>query len=168
MAGKTFGVSHQEKKLSKLLWVRTSMRHQNDFRTDKRAGSGVQAVIVKSFAFIYSRNQPSLGLLGIVIEDEAFYEAATDNALLTIDIQNRNIRVGEESNVKECPFNMPEMEYRLRASRRINAAYGKFKNRVGEHMVGNISPQPKAEETAFDVFDKIVGKTGGVDSRLQW
>jgi 3-isopropylmalate dehydratase small subunit len=35
-------------------------------------GAGVQCVIARSFAFIYARNQPNLGLLGIVMEDEEF------------------------------------------------------------------------------------------------
>ena len=128
----------------------------------------MKAVIAKSFAFIYSRNQPSLGLLGIVIDEESFYDVATDDALVTIDIQQRRVRVGEGVASKEFSFSMPEMEYRLVTHRGVNAAYGKFRNKLWEHMVGDRSDPPKAESTAFDVVDEIVGKSGGVDSQLQW
>ncbi|PMD31735.1 aconitase [Hyaloscypha variabilis F] len=37
-------------------------------------GFGIQYIITKSFTFIYAHNAPNLGLLGIVIEDEEFYE----------------------------------------------------------------------------------------------
>lgn len=58
-------------------------------------GAGVQAVIARSFAFIYGRNQPSLGLLGIVMSDERFYEAAKEGEEIEIDLpqpQNQHQR----------------------------------------------------------------------------
>ncbi len=42
--------------------------------------SGVQAVIAKSFAFIYARNQPNMSLLGVIVKDEAFYSLAIEGA----------------------------------------------------------------------------------------
>src|SRR5271156_3870511 len=58
------------------------------------AGAGVQAVIAKSFAFIYGRNQPSLGLLGITTSDDAFFEAGTEGEEIMIDMPTRTIVVG--------------------------------------------------------------------------
>ena len=41
-------------------------------------GAGVQAVIAKSFAFIYGRNHLAASLLGITMSDDAFFKAATE------------------------------------------------------------------------------------------
>ena len=57
-------------------------------------GAGVQCVIAKSFAFIYGRNQPNLGLLGFVIKDEGFHEMARDGVGIEIDVDKRVVRLG--------------------------------------------------------------------------
>ena len=168
VAGKAFGVGSSREEAVRALMGKGFDAPPKRYHTNKNAGLGVKAVIAKSFAFIYSRNQPSLGLLGIVIEEESFYDAATDDVLVTIDMQNRRVRVGHGPAAKEFPFNMPEMEYRLVTNRGINAAYGKFRNKVWEHMVVDRSYPPKAESTAFDMVDEVVGYTGGVDPQLQW
>lgn len=55
---------------------------------------GVQAVIAKSFAYIYARNQPNNALLGIVITDEAFYERVSEGTEVTVDLRNRRVSAG--------------------------------------------------------------------------
>jgi len=52
-------------------------------------GCGVQAVIARSFAFIYSRNQANMALLGIVMDDDRFYELAKEGTQLIIDVPKR-------------------------------------------------------------------------------
>ena len=54
--------------------------------------SGVEAVIAKSFAFIYARNQPNMSLLGVVVRDEAFYAAAAEGADVEVDVAARQVR----------------------------------------------------------------------------
>ena len=56
-------------------------------------GAGVRCVIARSFAFIYGRNQPNLGLLGFVIQDEGFYEVAVDGKGIEVDVGARVVRV---------------------------------------------------------------------------
>jgi 3-isopropylmalate dehydratase small subunit len=72
-------------------------------------GAGIQAVIAKSFAFIYGRNQPNLGLLGFVITDERFYSLAKDNASIQIDVLGRLVTVDGES----FTFSLSDLEWQL-------------------------------------------------------
>ncbi|OMH78463.1 putative aconitate hydratase [Zancudomyces culisetae] len=72
-------------------------------------GAGTKAVIAKSFAFIYSRNQPNMALLGICLKDEKFYELAVDGAQVDIDLPNRTVSVAGVS----FPFTLSLMEERL-------------------------------------------------------
>lgn len=58
VAGEAFGIGSSREKVVNAL-----------------KGTSVDAVIAKSFVFIYFRNQPSLGLLGFVMpEDGGVYE----------------------------------------------------------------------------------------------
>lgn len=93
-------------------------------------GCGIVCVIAKSFAFIYGRNQPNLGLLGITITDETFYEAAVDGADIQIDLEKRKISVGKE----EWPFKLSAMELKLIETGGITGAFKKFGKRLFEVM----------------------------------
>jgi 3-isopropylmalate dehydratase small subunit len=72
-------------------------------------GTGVICVIAKSFAFIYGRNQPNLGLLGITITDETFHEAAVEGANIEIDLDRFRVRIEE----REWSFEFSLMEKEL-------------------------------------------------------
>lgn len=54
--------------------------------------AGIEAVIAKSFAFIYQRNQVNNGLMGIKLQDDSFFEVAQEEKEIIIDIKNREIR----------------------------------------------------------------------------
>jgi 3-isopropylmalate dehydratase small subunit len=71
-------------------------------------GTGIKCAITKSFTFIYARNQPNLGLLGIIISDPKFYEVAVDAADISIDLAERKIKVGGG----EWDFELSQMEKR--------------------------------------------------------
>ncbi|KAF7196888.1 putative aconitate hydratase [Pseudocercospora fuligena] len=119
-------------------------------------GAGVEAVIAKQFAFIYGRNQPSLGLLGIVMEDEAFYAAAQDGEDITIDLPERVITVAE----KKFPFQLSEMEYRLTTNKGVAESYRKYGKAIWEKLMEaeptkKQEPKPRAAEQM-------------TDTRLQW
>jgi 3-isopropylmalate dehydratase small subunit len=44
---------------------------ENNTHSQWRRRAGVQCVIAPSYAFIYGRNQPNMGLLGIVLKNGA-------------------------------------------------------------------------------------------------
>eukprot|EP00051_Salpingoeca_urceolata_P001658 m.42818 g.42818 ORF g.42818 m.42818 type:complete len:1045 (-) comp11584_c0_seq3:583-3717(-) len=72
-------------------------------------GAGVIAVIAKSYAFIYGRNQSNLGLLGIRLPDPEFHALAVDGAEISIDIKGRTVTVAG----KTFPFKLSDVEERL-------------------------------------------------------
>ncbi|OAP55199.1 hypothetical protein AYL99_10899 [Fonsecaea erecta] len=53
--------------------------------------SGIKAVIAKSYAFIYQRNQVNNGLMGIKLQDDEFYLLAQEGEEVEIDVKNRQI-----------------------------------------------------------------------------
>lgn len=68
--------------------------------------AGVQAVIAKSFAYIYARNQPNNALLGIVVTDEKFHALADEGAEVTVDLRNRVVRVKDH----QVAFSLTQLE----------------------------------------------------------
>ncbi|KAJ1914018.1 hypothetical protein H4219_004964 [Mycoemilia scoparia] len=85
-------------------------------------GAKIKAVIAKSFAFIYARNQPNMALLGITLTDEKFYELAQEGAEVSIDVKNRVIRCGGE----EFKFGLSLMEERLISGGGVTKMYEKY------------------------------------------
>ncbi len=82
-------------------------------------GTGVKCVIARSFAFIYARNQPNLGLLGIVMNDEKFYELAKDGAEIEINVDERIVVVGGN----RFPFTVSDLEVSLWKQGGISEAF---------------------------------------------
>ena len=119
-------------------------------------GAGVKAVIARSFAFIYSRNQPSLGLLGIVMEDEEFYAAAQEGEDISIDVGSRRIEVAGRS----WPFRLSNMEYKLTVNNGIAKTYGRFGKAIWQRLMQEEQP----EGTKVVMRDEAAS----VDSRLNW
>lgn len=93
-------------------------------------GAGVICVIAKSFAFIYGRNQPNLGLLGITITDETFHEAAIEGADIDIDLDLLKVRIGQ----REWPFEFSRMEKELIQTGGLSNAFQKFGSKLFEVM----------------------------------
>ncbi|RUS27061.1 Isocitrate/isopropylmalate dehydrogenase-domain-containing protein [Jimgerdemannia flammicorona] len=85
-------------------------------------GAGVQAVIAKSYAFIYGRNQQNMGLLGILLEDERFYELAQEGAEVDIDLLKRVITIGGE----QFGFSLNDFQFKLLANGGVTNMYNKF------------------------------------------
>lgn len=86
----------------------------------------MQCVIAKSFAFIYARNQPNLGLLGITITDERFYDKAQHGVDIHVDLARRTVNIDGGS----FPFELSEMEEALIAAGGISNAFNLFGKRV--------------------------------------
>ncbi|KAK5175794.1 uncharacterized protein LTR77_000934 [Saxophila tyrrhenica] len=60
-------------------------------------GAGVQAVIAKSFAFIYERNQLNVGLFSAIVVADDFYTHAQEGRTITID------RAAKMITLEGCP-----------------------------------------------------------------
>jgi aconitate hydratase/homoaconitate hydratase len=60
-------------------------------------GAGVRAVIAKSFAFIHKRNLVNEALPFLIVDDPEFYEAAVEDAGVTIDFEKSCVVVGERA-----------------------------------------------------------------------
>ena len=95
-------------------------------------GAGVQCVIARSFAFIYARNQPNLGMLGIVMEDESFYGIAKDGADIEIDVNSRTLTVDG----KKFEFSISQLEIQLWEQGGMSAAFAKWGKGLLEAMIG--------------------------------
>lgn len=122
-------------------------------------GAGVKAVIAKKYAFIYGRNQPSLGLLGIVITDEEFHSLATDGADITIDVANRVVRCGG----KEFPFKLSEIEYNLTANKGIAESFQKY----GKGIWTQMTKEPEGRKSAGEVL-RAAGEISPKRSEIEW
>jgi 3-isopropylmalate dehydratase small subunit len=103
-------------------------------------------VIAKSFAFIYGRNQPNLGLLGITITDESFYDVAVDGEDIIIDLEGRKITVGEG----EWPFKLSDMEIKLIETGGITGAFRAFGKKLFEVMCAPVEAEKKGSVQSGD------------------
>ena len=93
--------------------------------------SGVKAVIAKSFAFIYARNQPNMSLLGVVVKDEAFYALANEGAEVEVDVTTRTVSVAGRS----FSFALSTMEERFLQAGGVEKLYKVFKQGLFKALV---------------------------------
>jgi 3-isopropylmalate dehydratase small subunit len=91
----------------------------------------VQCVIAESFAFIFSRNSPSLGLVTITITDPAFYKLANDGIKISIDLEANELEV--EGSTFEFEFS--SMERQLMELGGITQAFHKHGKTLFQTMV---------------------------------
>lgn len=116
-------------------------------------GCGVQAVIAPSFAFIYSRNQPSLGLIGITLADPEFYALAQEGAEISIDLNKDSLMVEG----KEFEFEFSEMETKLMELGGITQAFHKYGKEMFQKMCmpkSKVFDKPKGAAAADSVVEK--------------
>lgn len=114
----------------------------------------MKCVIAKSFAFIYSRNQPSLGLVGVVIDHPDFYSMAADGTEIQIDTMKNTVTVGDSI----FPFRLSPMEKSLVKLGGITPAFMKF----GKEIFSTLCRAGTTANTSFDV-----NAASGNDS-MQW
>lgn len=98
-------------------------------------GCGIACVMARSFAFIYSRNQPSLGLVGIVITHPSFYELAVDDAEVSIDLEANKLQVKG----REFGFDFSEMEKKLFDLGGITQAFHKYERTCSRRCASRIA-----------------------------
>ncbi|KAL6903236.1 aconitase iron-sulfur domain-containing protein [Trichoderma evansii] len=127
VAGKAFGCgSSREQAVSALL------------------GCDIKCVIAESFAFIYGRNQPSLGLLGFTMDDPAFYKAAVDGEEISIDLKTNRLIVGNQS----FSFSLSAMERELVEAGGITPAFKKFGKQLFDMICGSTKDARRAVEVS--------------------
>lgn len=97
-------------------------------------GCGVRCVIAKSFAFIFARNAPNLGLLALTITDEAFYDAAEDAVDISVDLRARMVNVRKNERLLSFGFQLSRMEQELIANGGIASAFERFGRKLFEVM----------------------------------
>lgn len=73
---------------------------------------GVKAVIAKSFAYIYSRNQANFALFGVIVTDDNFYNSVSEGSEIEIKVAERKVHMDGKS----YPFKLDVVEERLQAS----------------------------------------------------
>ncbi|ORY13136.1 aconitase family protein [Clohesyomyces aquaticus] len=122
-------------------------------------GCGVKCVIAPSFAFIYSRNQPSLGLVGITITDPSFYELANDGVKVSVNLEANRLKVAD----KEFGFEFSQMEKKLMELGGITQAFHKYGKELFQTMC-----KPSGARVFHKPERKIVATGGGKNSDLQW
>ena len=115
-------------------------------------------MIARSFAFIYARNQPNIGLLGIVMDDDDFHALAADGAEIEVDLDRKQVRVAE----KTFSFKLDDMELALVEHGGMGAAYKRFKKDVFEVL--SQGGGGHVEESAM----VKVGPMVRVPTNLQW
>ncbi|KAJ9609219.1 hypothetical protein H2200_006991 [Cladophialophora chaetospira] len=126
-------------------------------------GVGVQAVIARSFAFIYGRNQPSLGLLGVTITDDEFHSLAQDGEAITLDIPSRTVSVAGKS----FDFRLSEMEYNLTVNNGVAESYRRFGKGIWEEFTGKGKKEGEKEISLMKAAAEGGGEGKG-DERLEW
>ncbi|OMJ30425.1 putative aconitate hydratase [Smittium culicis] len=85
-------------------------------------GAGIKAVIAKSYAFIYARNQPNMALLGITIKEDRFYELANEGSTITVNLAKRFVECGGE----KFTFVLSQIEERLIKGGGVTEMYKKY------------------------------------------
>ena len=60
-------------------------------------GAGIKAVVARSFAFIHKRNLVNEALPYLIVTDDAFYELATDDASIEIDVTRSEVRIADRN-----------------------------------------------------------------------
>ena len=105
--------------------------------------AGVQAVIAKSFAFIYARNQPNMHLLGVMVEAEEFYELAIEGSTVRVNVPTRTATVVSSTGAERSfPFALSTMEERFLQGGGVEKLYKNFRKGLFKALVKGPAPKP--------------------------
>ncbi|KAI1104079.1 aconitase iron-sulfur domain-containing protein [Jackrogersella minutella] len=141
VAGKGFGCgSSREQAVSALL------------------GCGIKCVITKSFAFIFSRNLPNLGLMGFTVSDDAFFDVAQDSEDIEIDLVEQSVSVAGQ----KFRFQLSAIESELMKAGGITPAFTKF----GKHLFHALCENSRV--VAKKAVSKVPEDIDSPANPLQW
>ncbi|OIW25705.1 3-isopropylmalate dehydratase [Coniochaeta ligniaria NRRL 30616] len=120
--------------------------------------AGIQAVVARSFAFIYGRNQANSGLLGVKVRDDRFYELAGEGVEVEIDVEGRVVVCGGE----RFGFRLDAIEERLIAAGGLLKMYDLHGNALFQYLQDAVSTGTGPTDGTVDRAE-----TRG-DGRLEW
>jgi 3-isopropylmalate dehydratase small subunit len=118
-----------------------------DVAVNALLGAGVKCVIAKSFAFIYARNQPNIGLLGITIADVEFHRLAAQGSEISIDLAISQVRCGGKS----FGFQLSDMEKSLIAAGGLTEAFKKFGTHVFDALCQHKKSTTRPRRMGIDI-----------------
>jgi 3-isopropylmalate dehydratase small subunit len=95
------------------------------------------------FSYIYSRSQPNLGIVGIVLTDQEFHNLAIDSAEVEVNLGRRLVSVAGKS----FPFVMDDMEIRLIENKGLSEAYRRFGKSMFKTLTEGKQDAPLEAET---------------------
>lgn len=124
-------------------------------------GIGVQCVIAKSFAFIYGRNQPNLGLLGFELRDQRFWAKVQSEKKIDIDLDRSVLRLEVEPGVWESfKFELSQMQRRLMDCGGAEKAFSRYGKGLWQALTSQTSQSNQgANPTGFGKLDVSTSKT---------
>ena len=123
--------------------------------------------IAPSYAFIYSRNGPNLGLLSLIITDPYFYTLAQDGVPITVELNLRKVYVGklDSRETEEFSFEMTDMERRLVEGGGMSEAYRNYGKGVFEMLC---APSGAEKGGGAEINDKALTGADGKEKKLDW
>ncbi|KIY01663.1 uncharacterized protein Z520_01800 [Fonsecaea multimorphosa CBS 102226] len=131
-------------------------------------GAGVQCVIAKSFAFIYSRNQSNLGLLGFEMKDPRFWKVVEDGRGMKIHLDRSllQLEVDDHGTYETFYFTLSPMQRRLMQCGGAAKAFGRWGKGLWEALTSQKPDHDiKNETTAWD-FE--AAEKDREQAKLQW
>ncbi|EXJ83387.1 hypothetical protein A1O1_07009 [Capronia coronata CBS 617.96] len=131
-------------------------------------GVGVKAVIARSFAFIYGRNQPSLGLLAVTVVEDEFFQAATDGEEIVLDIPRRSVSVGAGGRLGTWSFQLSEMEFNLTVNHGLTESYNKFGKSIWGKFTGSGSGKNEDKSVAKALEEGVATERTSQERKVQW
>ena len=140
-------------------------------------GCGVKCVIAKSFAFIFGRNCPSLGLVAVVMgEESGFWDCAWEGEggigegrEIEIDVEGRKVRVEVEGEWKEWGFELSEIEYQLSLNSGVTESFNRFGKGIwGEMMGGGGKGGSMRKRTGLESVGLLEEERGGLEKEMAW
>jgi homoaconitate hydratase len=120
--------------------------------------AGIKAVVARSFAFIYARNQANSGLLGIKVRDDRFYELAREGIEVDIDIERRVVVCSGE----KFDFRLDPIEERLIAARGLLKMYDLHGNALFKHLQDAVVTGTGPKNGTLDTAETRV------NGKLEW
>ncbi|RYO44978.1 putative aconitate hydratase [Alternaria tenuissima] len=118
-----------------------------------------RCVIARSFAFIFGRNMPNIGMLAIVLTDEAFYKAAQQGENIEVDVEGRVVHVAGQA----FPFSLDDMELQLIRNRGLAASYQKLGSKVFAALCQKPAPLPISA-----LADATLAQGGSIGRQMDW
>ncbi|RWA08597.1 hypothetical protein EKO27_g6512 [Xylaria grammica] len=118
-----------------------------DVAVNALKGCGIKCVIAESFAFIYARNQPNIGILGIQVprgsDGKSLYDIAQMGSEIEVDLTASVIRCGGS----EFHFELSAMEKQLIQVGGIKKAFERFGKGLFNQLCKPQDPTPQGRVT---------------------